>query len=373
MGHGVDYEQQARSIVEGLSLEKRCGQLLVVGFDGTELPETVANSLRAGHRGGIILFKRNLPDIETAWRLCRNTREAFPSPLPPMIALDEEGGRVSRLPPPFRKLPPMRWFGDRDDVELTRRAARWLAQQLAAIGITWNFAPVLDVDSNPENPIIGDRSFSHDPAVVTRHALAFIAGLQEQGIAACGKHFPGHGDTVLDSHLDLPRVDQPRERLEQVELAPFRQCAASGVAGMMTAHVVYPSLDATEVAATFSAPILNELLRQRLGYKGIVFSDDLEMGAVTRHGTVESAACAAIGAGCDALLICHSEAAAERAHEALVNRARSDAVMLARVNAAVARVIPARLRFQSDMARGADALLHQTVENIPILLGDQVQ
>lgn len=373
MAHGVDYEQQARSIVEGLSLEQRCGQLLVVGFDGTGLPETVGNSLRAGLRGGIVLFKRNLPDIETAWRLCRSIRQAFPASLPPMLALDEEGGRVSRLPLPFQKLPPMRWFGARDDVEFTRRAAQWLGRQLAVIGFTWNFAPVLDVDSNPENPIIGDRSFSPDPAVVTRHALALISGLQKQGVAACGKHFPGHGDTALDSHLDLPRVDRPRERLEQVELAPFRQCAASGVAGMMTAHVVYPALDASETPATFSAPILSELLRRALGYTGVVFSDDLEMGAVTRHRAVEAAACMAVRAGCDAVLVCHSEAAAERAHAALVNEARRDTAMLARVVESAGRLIAERLRFLPEMAADSETLLRQVAQGYPLQLGGQAQ
>jgi len=344
----MPFEQQARSLVEGLSLEQMCGQLLVVGFEGTVLPERLSQAIRAGQRGGVILFKRNLPDLETAQCLCRSIREAFPAPLPPMIALDEEGGRVSRLPLPFQKLPPMRWFGERDDVELTKRAARSVGRQLAAIGFTWNFAPVLDVDSNPDNPIIGDRSFSRDPAVVTRHALAFIEGLQEQGIAACGKHFPGHGDTLLDSHLELPRVDQSRERLEQVELAPFRACAKTELAGMMTAHVVYPALDPIGVPATFSEPILSTLLRQELGFGGVVFSDDLEMGAVTRHQSVEVAACSAIAAGCDAVLVCHSEEAAERVHGALLAEARGEAKLTERLRASAVRLLAARQRWRPD-------------------------
>lgn len=355
----MDFHLEARRIVGSLSLEQLCGQLLVVGFEGAELPTSVRDAIRAGLRGGVILFKRNLPDLETSWRLCRSIREAFPPGIPPLIAVDEEGGRVSRLPSPLQKLPPMRWFGDRDDVELTKRAARWVGRQLAAIGFTWNFAPVLDVDSNPQNPIIGDRSFSRDPAVVTRHALAFIEGLQSEGIAACGKHFPGHGDTALDSHLELPRVDHRRERLERVELQPFRTCSRADLASMMTAHVVYPALDATEAPATVSHPILADLLRRELGFAGVVFSDDLEMGAIARHQSVESAACRALSAGCDALLLCHTVAAAERALAAMVEHASSGQAFEEGVRQAAIRCLAGRHRFAPIMASDPRSLRQQ--------------
>jgi beta-N-acetylhexosaminidase len=221
---------------------------------------------------------------------------------------------------------------------------------LAHLGFTWNFAPVLDVDSNPENPIIGDRSFSRDPSVVAQHALAYIEGIQEQGIAACGKHFPGHGDTALDSHIALPTVAQSRERLEQIELAPFRACARSSLAGMMTAHVTYPSLDPTGTPATFSSAILDGLLRKQLGFAGVVFSDDLEMGAIAQHHDIESAICRAILAGCDALLICHDETLANRALEALEREARTSEFMQERIRRSAARLLAARSAYQPPLA-----------------------
>jgi beta-N-acetylhexosaminidase len=328
-----------------LSLEQLCGQLLVVGIDGRALPATVANAIHAGRRGGTILFKRNLPDLETTHQLCSSIRSAFPPDIPAFIGIDEEGGRVSRLPEPFERLPPMRQFGALDDPALTYRVATWLGRCLATLGFTCDFAPVLDVDSNPNNPIIGDRSFSHEPALVIRHAKAFIAGLQEQGIAACGKHFPGHGDTTRDSHVDLPAVEHPRSRLESIELAPFRACASSGLFGMMTAHVVYPGLDRSRTPATLSRPIITDVLRRELGFPGVIFSDDLQMGAVTQHTSVESAACLAIRAGCDALLVCRGDDTAERILAALVAEAQRDESMRVRIEVAASAFIAARRRF----------------------------
>jgi beta-N-acetylhexosaminidase len=355
MNH-ADPQSNARQIVASLELPQLCGQLLVVGFDGSQLPSSVADAIRTGRRGGLILFKRNLPDITSAWRLCRSIRDTFPTPLPALIGIDEEGGKVGRLPAPFQRLPPMRWFGQRDDPKLTYRAAKWLGKQLAALGFTCNFAPVLDVDSNPLNPIIGDRSFSDDPAVVTRHALAFVAGLQEQGVAACGKHFPGHGDTSVDSHVALPTVERSRNLLERIELAPFRGCASAGLAAIMTAHVVYPQLDGTRTPATFSQTILTGLLRNEIGFRGLLFSDDLEMGAVARHDTVESAACRAVRAGCDTVLICHHESAAERAHAALMNEVRNNPTMRERVVQAATRSLTARCGFRPEPVACEDDL-----------------
>ncbi|MGC4063125.1 MAG: glycoside hydrolase family 3 N-terminal domain-containing protein [Polyangiaceae bacterium] len=234
--------------VSRLSLPQLCGQLLVVGFDGTHLPESLAESIRAGLRGGVILFKRNLPDLETAWNLCREIAEAFPPETTPFIAIDQEGGRVVRMPPPFLTLPPMRQLGAIKDLDLTYRAGAEVGRQLAAVGITCNFAPVLDADTNPDNPVIGDRSFSRDPRMVALHGMAFAHGLQDQGILACGKHFPGHGDTELDSHLDLPTVAHSQERLENTELLPFREAIRAGLLAVMTAHVTYPALESFEHA-----------------------------------------------------------------------------------------------------------------------------
>ena len=319
-----------------LELPTLCGQLLVCGFDGPTLTPRFEQALRDGLRGGAILFRRNLPDIASAWTLCEAIRSTAPADLPPFIGVDQEGGRVTRMPAPFLTLPPMRELSLLNDLELVRRAAAAVAVELAAVGFNLNFAPILDVDSNPANPIIGDRSFGRDPRTVMRNAVAFLQGLQENNILACGKHFPGHGDTSVDSHLDLPVIHHDRPRLEQIELPPFRAASGAGIASLMTAHVVCEALD-PGVPATLSRAICGSLLRAEIGFEGVLFSDDLEMAAVAARYPIEESAVEAIWAGCDALLICKSEDLADRAHEALVKKAEKESKFRDRCVEAVTR------------------------------------
>ena len=312
-----------RSRPVDLELPVLCGQLLVGGFDGAELGPRYEKALKEGRRGGAILFRRNVPDIATTARLCDAIARAAGPTLPPFVGVDQEGGRVTRLPAPFLTLPPMRALGGLGDLALVRRAARAVATELSAIGFNLDFAPVLDVDSNPDNPIIGDRSFGSDPRTVMRNAVAFVQGLQDKNVLACGKHFPGHGDTSVDSHVGLPVITHDRARLEQIELPPFRAASGAGIASLMTAHVVCEALD-PGVPATLSRAICASLLRAEIGFDGVLFSDDLEMAAVAAKYPIEESAVEAIWAGCDALLICKDEDQQERAHEALVKKAEKD-------------------------------------------------
>ncbi|WP_437322319.1 beta-N-acetylhexosaminidase [Sorangium sp. So ce394] len=306
-----------------LALEVLCGQLIVGGFDGAEPPARYLRALAEGRRGGAILFRRNVPDMAATLRLSSALAAASGPDRPPFLGIDQEGGRVTRLPAPFLRLPPMRSLGDLLDLPLLRRAARAVAAELRAVGINLNFAPVLDVDSNPANPIIGDRAFGRDPRTAAQGGVAFLEGLQEERVLACGKHFPGHGDTALDSHLALPTIAHGRGRLEEIELPPFRAACRAGVASLMTAHIVVEALD-PGVPATLSRAVCTGLLRGEIGFRGVLFSDDLEMAAIAAHHPVEEAATAAIEAGCDALLVCKDEDLQDRAHEALVRRAERD-------------------------------------------------
>jgi beta-N-acetylhexosaminidase len=326
-----------------LPLSAICGQLIIGGFYGTELPPSFAKALARKERGGVILFKRNLAgeDLPQVARLNASVRDACPSDLPPLIAVDQEGGRVARLPPPVLVIPPMRALARAGRVDLVQRAARALAVQLRALGFTMNFAPVLDVNTCDENPVIGDRSFGSDPRVVMRFGVAYLRGLQDGGILACGKHFPGHGDTSKDSHHDLPVVHHERARLEQVELLPFRAAAGAGIAAFMTAHVVYEALDA-DVPATMSRAICASLLRAEIGFEGALISDDLEMKAIALRHSIEDAAVEAVWAGCDALLICSDEELQSRAHAALLARAEKDAKFRARCVEAAERGLRVR-------------------------------
>jgi beta-N-acetylhexosaminidase len=240
-----------------------------------------------------------------------------------VISIDQEGGRVARLRgEPWAPVPPMRAYGDLPDAEeRVRRLAALLARELRAVGVDLDFAPVLDVDTNPDNPVIGDRSFSRDPRRVARLSCLFIESLQRGGVAACGKHFPGHGDTETDSHFSLPRVPHSRQRLEEVELVPFRAAVDAEVAAMMTAHVVCDALD-PDLPATMSANAVG-YLRRDLRFDGVVIGDDLEMHAVTDRWPVPEAACTALAAGCDHVLVCSRTdlvpAAVARVEEALAH------------------------------------------------------
>jgi beta-N-acetylhexosaminidase len=321
----------------GDSHRRAAGRVLIAGFPGRVLPPPIAELAHEGALGGVILFKRNLAlSLAETARTIAALHAQFPSASAPLVAIDQEGGRVARLGPPVVALPAMRVLGEIDDPELTRRAARVLGTQLRAVGIGVDLAPVLDVDTNPANPVIGDRAFGRSPERVIRHGLAFAEGLGAAGVVACGKHFPGHGDTDVDSHRALPRVAHGRTRLEAVELAPFR-AARGRVPTIMTAHVVFEAID-RELPATLSRAVIEGVLRRELGYDGVVISDDLEMKAVADRWGVAESAIRAIEAGCDALLVCSTTERVLEAHAALEERARRDADFADRLAAAAARV-----------------------------------
>jgi beta-N-acetylhexosaminidase len=324
------------------SMRNAAGQVLVAGFPGRAAPAELLEAARQGELGGFVLFKRNLGSAAEVADLTAGLCAAFPQQAPPFIAVDQEGGRVQRLAAPVLQLPPMRVLGAIDDVALTEALAERLGAQLAALGFNLDFAPVLDVDSNPQNPVIGDRSFGAEPERVARHGGAFARGLERGGVLACSKHFPGHGDTALDSHLALPTVAHDTERLARVELRSF-ELAASAAATLMTAHIVFPAFDPGR-PATLSRVLLQGLLRERLGYAGVVFSDDLEMKAIADHYGVAEAACLAIEAGCDVLLVCSKPELCFEAHAALCRRAEQDSSFAARLRDAAERGLRARLR-----------------------------
>lgn len=347
----------------GLDPKVLVGQLIVGGFDGPAMPERFLKALAEGRRGGAILFKRNVPDLDTTVALTSRIREAAMRDFAPFIGVDQEGGRVTRLPPPFTKLPPMRLLGEIGDLGLIRRAARAIGSELGAAGFNLNFAPVLDVDSNPQNPVIGDRAFGRDPRTVMRSAVAFLQGLQDKNVLACGKHFPGHGDTSKDSHFELPVITHDRARLEQIELPPFRAASGAGVASLMSAHVVVNAIE-PNVPATLSRAACASLLRAEIGFEGVLFSDDLEMKAVAARYAVEDAAVEAIWAGCDALLICKDEDAQDRAHEALVKKVESDSRFRDRCAEALGRCLRIR-RLAPPQPPSSKAALAEIVGGAP--------
>ncbi len=317
-----------------MSLFQRCASLLMVGFPGAAPDDEVKRLIDDGVMG-VILFKRNVgTPAETAQLIAQLKRHAG---RPLCAAVDQEGGRVARLRgAPFTNLPPMREFGHRGDEALCERTGRLLAHEVRAVGFDWDFAPVLDVDTNPKNPVIGDRSFHQTAERVASLGVARARGLEAGGVASCAKHFPGHGDTEKDSHLDLPRLPHGLERLRKVELPPFAAYAKAQLASVMTAHVIFDALD-PGVPATMSARSLG-LLRDELGFRGVLVSDDLEMKAIAEHFSVEEAIVRSLIAGCDLFLVCHKASVQRKCIEALEKAVREGRVSEQRLEEARARV-----------------------------------
>ena len=325
-------------------IRRHVGQLIIAGFAGTSIPPELRALAREFDLGGIILFARNVEEPEQVAELAYDAK-SLSGELPVWVSVDQEGGRVARLRAPFTEWPPMQTLGRSRNVTLAARFARALATELRAVGITLDYAPVLDVASNVRNPVIGDRALSEQADDVAHLGATVIDALQESGVASCGKHFPGHGDTGADSHHELPVVEHPPERLREVELAPFRAAIAAEVAALMTAHVLYPALDA-EAPATLSPVIVTDLLRKELGFQGLIATDDMEMAAITATATVSTATVQAVAAGCDVALLCGTDTEQQVATlEAVIRAVESQTLPARRVEDALDRQRRTKERF----------------------------
>lgn len=324
-------------------LRRKIGQLFMVGIRGESLAGEERLYFEEYGFGGFVLFKRNCCAAGQLVSLCRNLWE-MADELPPFIAIDQEGGRVHRLPLPFTHFPPAALIGETNDSLLAYQTGQAAGIELALAGINLNFAPVLDVNSNPDCPIISDRAFAADPKAVIALSTRWTQGLRDAGIIPCGKHFPGHGATDKDSHFDLPILAKPLELLKTTELPPFADACRQRIEALMTAHVLYPALDA-EWPATLSKKIVTDLLRRQFGYGGVIFSDDMEMHAISRRYGVEESACQSMLAGVDALLFCHELPKAITACEFLCAKVAEDTVLRERVNESYARIANLKRRF----------------------------
>src|SRR5262245_50885118 len=301
------------------SLQRESLGALAVGFAG---PTATAELRRviAGGLGCVVLFTRNVSDPDQLASLTAELRGERPDLL---VAIDHEGGEFSHLSAVSRwPMPSPRTLGDLDDPELTRACAREAAGLLAAYGIDVMLAPSVDVNSNPANPIISTRSFGTRPDVVARHGAAFVAGVHEAGIAACAKHFPGHGDVAVDSHLDLPYVDRWAEEVAEVELPPFVAAIEAGVDLVMSAHIVFSDFDT--VPATLSRRVLTGLLREELGFTGVVTTDALEMRGITSGRSIQDAVVASVAAGVDLAMVALADADPDGLAAVLVDAVGND-------------------------------------------------
>lgn len=333
------------------ALEKQAAGLFTVGFHGKAVSDELSGLLARGV-GGVIFFARNVGAPVEVLELNRELKRVAGRPL--LLAVDQEGGPVARLRQGFTELPAMRAVGATGSTALAHELGALIGRELRAVGFDMNYAPVLDIDTNPANPVIAARSFGRTPELVTALGLALAAGLQDASVAACGKHFPGHGDTSQDSHLELPKLPHALPRLERVELSPFRAAATAGIAAFMTAHVIFEAVDA-QYPATMSRPVLTGILREKLGYDGLVVTDDIEMKAIADNYGVEEVVLLGLAAGVDHFLCCHTAELAHRAIDAVVHAVEAGELSQSMLDQATRRFDDVRSRFAKPVG-GAEAL-----------------
>lgn len=322
------------------------GQHLATGFAGPEMTEELIQNICTHKIGNIILFEYNITDNEQLKRLCDDLTALIlrETGYPPLISLDQEGGVVSRLQEDATIFPSAMAIAAGGNPEAARTAGRITAEELRAMGVNFDLAPVMDVNSNPLNPVIGVRSYGDEPDCVTQFALAMAQGLTEGGVLCSAKHFPGHGDTAVDSHIGLPRVDKTLDALLACELKPFQAAIDAGVPAIMTSHILFPALEPEPIPATMSRRIMTDLLKTRMGFRGLVVSDCMMMGAIEQfYGTVAGSV-AAVAAGVDLVYISHSAALAAQAIDALGSALEAGKLDAAEFDASTARLLAAKAK-----------------------------
>ncbi|MBB5191058.1 beta-N-acetylhexosaminidase [Silvimonas terrae] len=331
-----------------LSLKRKIGQLLMVGFDGLTPNAHIEHMLRERQVGGVILFRRNVDHPAQIAALTRRLQEinAEHSHLPLMISIDQEGGMVARIENGVTPLPSALAYRAAGSVADCETLTRYANEELRLLGFNVNFVPDVDVNNNRRNPVIGVRAFGETVDEVTTWSLAALRGVQAAGMISAAKHFPGHGDTDVDSHLGLPRVPHNRARLDQVELAPFRAAIAAGVDTVMSSHVVFPAFEPDpDTPATMSRAVLTGLLREEMGFNGVLFTDCLEMDAIAKGPGTVAGAVAAFKAGADVLLISHTQARQEGFLDALADAVSRGEISESRIDASLARILALKSRY----------------------------
>jgi len=328
-----------------MTLDEKIGQLMMVGVDGEAISTEMEDLIQKEKVGGIILLPKNISSAEQTVRLLNDIKKANgANEIPLFLSVDEEGGTISRLPSEFKGLPTTREIGSMNDPGFSYEVGQFLGKQVKSFGYNMNMAPVLDVDSNPDNPVIGDRSFSSEAEIVANLGVATMKGIQEEKVIPVVKHFPGHGDTSVDSHLALPILDADMERLNSLELIPFKKAIKEGADAVMTAHILFPKIDSSH-PATLSKKVVTGILREELGFEGVIITDDLTMGAIRTSYSAGQAAVRAFLAGHDILLICHEYDNYYMAIQAMKEAVTSGKISEEQVDESVYRILSLKHKY----------------------------
>ena len=316
----------------GMTTEEKVGQLLIAGFYETEAGEEARSYIQDYHVGGLILYGRNVESAQQLTDLTNGLKALAGDGIPLFLTTDQGGGMVERMPPEIQKLP------NAYDVSDPAAFGSALGTECAAFGLNTDFAPSLDIWSNPNNTVIGRRAFGSDAETVTQRGLACLTAMEESGTIPVVKHFPGHGDTDTDSHVGLPVVDKTREELLEMELLPFQAAIDAGAPAVMVGHILMTQID-PDKPATLSSEVVTGLLREELGFDGVVFTDDLTMGAITQNYGLGEAAVLAVEAGCDVLLVCHEAGSVDEVYAALLDAVDTGRITADRLDQSVRRIL----------------------------------
>ncbi|MCA0971221.1 beta-N-acetylhexosaminidase [Halobacillus litoralis] len=339
-------EKEIENKVEQMSLEDKAAQLFMVGFEGTSLSPSERSMIQQGHVGGVILLGRNVRSDDQLHQLVTSIKQSNSTSTPLFVGIDEEGGRVSRIPASLSSLPSSKQIGNAGDPELSYDVGQSLAAKVKHYGINMNFAPVLDINNNPDNEVIGDRSFGSDPETVTRLGIPTMKGIRSEGVIPVVKHFPGHGDTSVDSHAQLPIINKTTEQLNAFEWVPFKKAIQSGADAVMTAHILFPALD-EQYPATFSKKVVTGVLREQMNYDGLVITDDMAMGAISENYGTEEAVLKAIEAGVDIVLLTDTRNNQfERVHQSLLEAVEKGELSEEQIDESVKRILKVKQKYK---------------------------
>lgn len=355
--------------IADMTLDEKIGQLLLIGLDGKTISPFAKKMIAENRVGGFILYKDNIKSVSQTVALLNSLKAANKeSSVPLWLSLDQEGGKVSRLPDEINKFPSAHELGALKDTQHTKEVGGALGLTVKALGFNMDFAPVLDIDSNPDNPVIGDRSFGSDADTVINHGLAMMEGISEAGVTTVVKHFPGHGDTSVDSHYALPVVGKSMDELEKLELLPFVEAVGQNADAVMVAHLLIPALD-KDYPTSISDKAINGLLRTGLGYNGVVVTDDLTMGGLLQDNEIGDAAVRAVLAGADLLLVGHDEKLQQRVLTALQRGVKEGSITEDRLDESLYRLLALKQKYKLQDAASDVPDIKAINKNITAALG----
>lgn len=354
---------EVKELIESMSINEKIGQLMIVGFNGTSVDENLNDLVKNSYIGGVILFKDNVESLDGVTELINNIKLLnIENKIPLFISVDEEGGVVSRTPNEFLKLPSSLSIGAYNNENMSYKVGEIIAQELKLMGYNMDYAPVLDVLSNPNNTVIGSRAFGRDVDTVSNLGVSVMKGISENNVISVVKHFPGHGDTSVDSHYGLPLVEKSLEELKELEFIPFQWAINNGADVIMVSHILLQSID-SENPATMSKKIISNILRNEMNFDGVVISDDMTMAAIMDNYDIGEASVKAINAGVDIILVCHGYDNEMQVLNSISEAVNSGEITEERLNESVYRILSLKNKYNLSDTTKVNSIGLQEINN----------